>query len=115
MPAELASILKIEVPVMVQIASRQMTVREVSNLAPGAIIELPKLANEELEVMVSNRTIGAGMAVKVGENFGVRVTYVGDLKQRIRALAAAASKAAGPAPAEPAQTGEPDEVEATGP
>ena len=36
-------------------------------------------ADEDLEVMVNNKPIGAGLAVKVGENFGVRVTYVGDL------------------------------------
>lgn len=83
---DLRSILKLEVPLIVQIASRRMSMREVANLAPGAIIELPKAADEELEVIVSNRQVGFGTAVKVGENFGVRITYVGDLNQRIAAL-----------------------------
>jgi len=87
MPADLASILKLEVPIIVQIASRDMAVSEVIALAPGAIIELPKLADEELEILVSNKQIGLGRAVKVGENFGIRVTYVGDLRERIAALA----------------------------
>jgi flagellar motor switch protein FliN/FliY len=87
MPAELHSILKIEVPVIVQIASRRMPVEDVLKLSPGAIIELPKLADEELEILVANKQIGLGNAVKVGENFGVRVTYVGDVRQRIAALA----------------------------
>ena len=87
MPADLQSILKIEVPVIVQIASRNMPVEEVMNLAPGAIVELPKLADEELEIMVSDKQIGTGRAVKVGENFGIRVSYIGDLKQRITAMA----------------------------
>lgn len=86
MPAELHSILKIEVPVIVQIASRKMPVEDVLKLSPGAIIELPKLADEELEILVANKQIGLGNAVKVGENFGVRVTYVGDVRQRIAAL-----------------------------
>ena len=55
-------------------------------LAPGAILELPKLADEELEVLVNNKPIGLGTAVKVGENFGIRITYVGDLRHRINAL-----------------------------
>jgi len=87
----LKSILKLEVPVSVQIASRTMPMRDVANLAPGAIIELPKLANEELEIVVSNRQIGVGTAVKVGENFGVRVNYIGDIKARIKAIAGAST------------------------
>jgi flagellar motor switch protein FliN len=86
MPADLKAILALEVPLIVEIGSRNMTVKEVMNLAPGAILELPKLANEELEILVNNKPIGMGNAVKVGENFGVRVSYVGDLSDRIHAL-----------------------------
>lgn len=87
MATDLKAILRLEVPVIVQIASRMMKVGEVAKLTPGAIIELPKLADEELDVLVSNRRIGTGNAVKVGENFGIRITSVGNQKDRIRALA----------------------------
>lgn len=86
MPADLDAILKIEVPVIVQIASRAMATHEVLNLSPGAIIELPKLSDEELDILANNKQIGVGRAVKVGENFGIRVTYIGDLRERIVAL-----------------------------
>lgn len=71
---------------IVQIAERSMTVREITSLVPGAIIELPKLADEELDIMVNNVGIGKGTAVKVGENYGIKVTYIGTLKDRISAL-----------------------------
>jgi flagellar motor switch protein FliN/FliY len=90
MPADLASILQLQVPVIVVIAQREMPVKEVLSLAPGAILELPRGADEDLDVMVNNKPIGAGRAVKVGENFGVRVTYVGDLQERIEAMGAGA-------------------------
>jgi flagellar motor switch protein FliN/FliY len=90
MPADLATILKIEVPVIVQIGSREMPAQEVMNLSPGAIVELPKLADEELEILVNNKPIGLGRAVKVGENFGIRVCYIGDARERIAALASIA-------------------------
>lgn len=90
MPADLKSIMKLEVPLIVVIASRELAVKEVMSLAPGAILELPKLADEELEILVNNKPIGLGRAVKVGENFGIRVTYVGDLKQRVNAMGGAA-------------------------
>lgn len=86
MPADIKAILQLEVPMIVQIATRTMTVKEVATLVPGAIIELPKLADEELELMVNNVGIGTGRAVKVGENYGLKVTYIGDLKDRIAAL-----------------------------
>src|SRR5262249_41043719 len=85
-PADLKSILRLEVPLIVVIAGRVMPVKDVMNLSPGAIIELPKLADEELEILVNNKPIGAGRAVKVGENFGIRVNFLGDLKDRIAAL-----------------------------
>jgi len=107
MPADLRSILKLEVPVIVQIGSRKMKVREVLELAPGAILELPKNADEHLEVFVNNKPIGLGTAVKVGENFGLQITYVGDLKQRIEAMRQ--TGAADPDPAPP----KPDEQQAT--
>ncbi len=86
MPADIDAILKIEVPLIVQVGGQRMTVREVMNLAPGAIIELPKNADDELDVLVKNRPIGLGQAVKVGENFGVRITSIGGVEQRIAAL-----------------------------
>ena len=86
LPTHLQSILKLEVPLIVQIADRMMAVEDVMSLTPGAIIELPKNADGELEVLVNNKQVGVGKAVKVGENFGIRVTNVGDLVERIEAL-----------------------------
>jgi flagellar motor switch protein FliN/FliY len=91
MAADLRSILKLEVPVIVLIGDRSMSMKDVINLAPGAIIELPKQADDELNVLVNNKPIGFGRAVKVGENFGVRITYVGDVARRIRAMGDAAA------------------------
>lgn len=93
MAADVRSILKLEVPVIVLIGDRTMAMQEVTNLTPGAIIELPKPADDELNVLVNNKPIGFGRAVKVGENFGVRITYVGDIARRIRAMGDAAAVA----------------------
>lgn len=86
MPTDLKSILKIEVPVIVLITDHVLTGEEVRTLAPGAILELPKTTEDDLELLINNHGIGFGRAVKVGENFGIRITYVGDIKQRIEAM-----------------------------
>ncbi len=93
MPTSIESILKLEVPLIVQIAGRTMTVEEVMAMTPGAIIELPKSAADELEILVNNKEVGMGKAVKVGENFGVRVSHIGGLEQRITAMGASSDTA----------------------
>lgn len=87
---DLKSLLRLEVPVIVRLGERSMTVKEVLGLVPGAIIELPKSAEAELDLLVNNKQIGMGAAVKVVENFGIRISFIGDLKQRIAALGGAA-------------------------
>ncbi|MCA9283978.1 MAG: FliM/FliN family flagellar motor switch protein [Phycisphaerales bacterium] len=96
MPADLSAILQLEVPLIVQIAERAMALEAVIHLAPGAIIELPKDADAELEVLVNNRVIGFGRAVKVGENFGVQISYVGDLRDRVAAMGDQAQESVDP-------------------
>ncbi|MDX9911582.1 MAG: FliM/FliN family flagellar motor switch protein [Phycisphaerales bacterium] len=77
---------KLDVPFKVRLAERRMSLREVLALCPGAIIELPKKADEELDVLINNKHVGFGLAVKIGENFGVRITYIGDINARVAAL-----------------------------
>lgn len=83
--ADLRTILTLEVPVIVRLGERQLSMREVLALVPGAIIELDKRADHELELLVNNRVIGSGTAVKVGENFGLRVSRVGLAMERLDA------------------------------
>jgi len=85
MPAPIDTIHGLEVPIVVQLGQRQMTVKGVMGLAPGAIIELPKSAEDELDLLVNNRRIGSGTAVKLGENFGIRITAIGDAAERLEA------------------------------
>lgn len=79
-------ILRIKVPLMVVLAQRKMPVREILNICIGSIIEFEKPFDEELELLVNNRSIAFGHAVKIGENFGLRVIRIRDMKTRIDAL-----------------------------
>ena len=55
-------------------------------LGNGAIIEFFKRSDEPLELLINNKPIGSGEAVKVGENFGLKITHIGDVKAVIRSL-----------------------------
>ncbi len=81
-------VLHLEVPVIVRLAERSMPLSGILNLTSGAIIEFDKSADGELDLLINNKCIGHGQAVKVGENFGLRITKIGSLEDRIKAMGA---------------------------
>jgi len=83
---EIKRVLNIEVPVIVKLAERSLTLAEVMRLGIGAIIEFSRNSDEPLELMINNKPIGLGEVVKVGENFGLRIRQIGDVKDIIRSL-----------------------------
>ncbi|MEX0655549.1 MAG: FliM/FliN family flagellar motor switch protein, partial [Phycisphaeraceae bacterium] len=84
---DIQTILKLRVPVIVRIGQRKMSLDDVLALGPGAIVELSKGADDQLDLLVNNKPAGTGAAVKVGENFGLRLTAIGSPRERIAALA----------------------------
>ena len=74
LPKYSQSLLKIQVPVSVQLAAKKEPVQEVITLAPGSIIKFEKGCEELLQMIVGEHTIAEGEAVKIGDKFGFRVT-----------------------------------------
>jgi flagellar motor switch protein FliN/FliY len=91
-PVDVSRVLRLEVPVIVRLADRKLTLSEVMRLGVGAIIEFVKSSSEPLELLINNKVIGYGETVKVGENFGLRITSIGDVKQVIRAMGGSPGK-----------------------
>ena len=83
---EVARICRLSVPVLVTLAQRNIPLALTLDWTAGSIIEFDVPADSELRLVIANKPIGLGYAVKVGENFGLRVTYVGDVAERIKAL-----------------------------
>lgn len=86
MATEFATILALDVPLIVQIGRRKLALSEVLGWAPGAIIELAKHADDPLNLHINNKPIGTGAAVKVGENFGIRINDISSASDRVKAL-----------------------------
>lgn len=68
------SLLRIEVPVTVMLASKKQPVSRIVELLPGSIIQFNKSCEEMLELEVSGHPVAQGECVKVGDKFGLRVT-----------------------------------------
>lgn len=86
MSTEIQTILRLKVPLIVQVGQRELSLDDVLALGPGAILELQKLADASLDLMVNNKLIGKGLAVKVNENFGIRISEIGTARERVEAL-----------------------------
>ncbi len=87
MATDLQTILQLKVPLIVTVGARRVSVETVLGLGPGSIVELGKPADEDLEVLINNKQIGTGEAVKVYENFGVRITNIQPTEQLVEAMA----------------------------
>ena len=83
---EIRRILGLTVPVTVSLAEREMAVESILAIKAGTIIEFEVPFDSELTLHVANRPIGRGHAVKHGENFGLKVSQIEPLEERIDAL-----------------------------
>lgn len=79
-------ILRLPVPVIVTLAERLMAVELIVKVRVGTIVEFDVPFDSELTLEVANRPIGCGQGVKIGENFGLRISHIGSVEERIKAL-----------------------------
>lgn len=83
---QVARLLRIRVPVVVQLAKRKMGIAIIRKLSLGMIIEFHKGIDQPLTLLINNHPIGTGDTVKVGEHFGIRIQSIGDQAARIRSM-----------------------------
>ncbi|MBU0719168.1 MAG: FliM/FliN family flagellar motor C-terminal domain-containing protein [Planctomycetes bacterium] len=83
---EIRRILGLSVPVSVVLAERYMSMEASLAIKVGSIIEFDAPFDSDLTLLVGNQPIGMGQAAKIGENFGLRVTSIGSVPDRIDAL-----------------------------
>ncbi len=76
-------ILDVSVTLALEVGRTRMPVRELLQLAPGAIVELDRLAGEPLDVLVNGVRIARGEVVVVNEKFGIRLTDVVSPSERM--------------------------------
>lgn len=82
-PRNLELILDVPLQVSVVLGRSRRHIKEVLNLTPGAVVELDRLANEPVEVLVNGRLIAEGEVVVINESFGVRITRIISPAERV--------------------------------
>src|SRR5215471_3622995 len=74
LPAFTRSLLNVKVPISVALATKKQSVQQVVELAPGSLIQFDKSCDQMLELFVGEHAVAEGVAVKVGEKFGLRIS-----------------------------------------
>ncbi len=69
-------LLDVPVPVVAQLGSTEMRIREILRLTPGSVVALDKLAGEPVDLFVRGQLFAQGEVVIVDESFGIRVTKI---------------------------------------
>lgn len=79
-------ILDVPLEVSVILGRTKKSIKDILNLSTGSLIELDKLAEEPVEILINGKKIAYGEVVVVDENFGVRITSIVSGVDRIRSL-----------------------------
>jgi flagellar motor switch/type III secretory pathway protein FliN len=84
--SNLQHVLQIEVCARAILAERDLDIASVLEIAQGTILEFEKGFDEEIDLQISDQSVACGHVVKVGENFGLRISWIRSLEERIQAL-----------------------------
>jgi flagellar motor switch protein FliN len=88
-------LMDIKLPIRVRMGGKQLSLRAITQLASGSVIELDCSADDPVQIVVNDRIIAEGEVVVVSGNYGVRVTrlagasaapQVASAEQQLRSL-----------------------------
>jgi len=79
-------LLDVELPITVRIGTTDMRLIDIMKLGLGSIIELEKLVDDPVEVLVNDKLVARGEVVVCDNNFAVRITEVQSKAERIKSL-----------------------------
>lgn len=79
-------LLDVELPITIRIGTTEMRLIDIMRLGLGSIIELEKLVDDPVEVLVNQKLVARGEVVVCDSNFAVRITEVQSRAERIRSL-----------------------------
>ncbi len=70
---ELGRFLDVPIKVRIELGNRSMKVRDILQLQPKSIVQLPKSAGENLDILMNERLIAFGEVVEMEGSTGIRL------------------------------------------
>jgi flagellar motor switch protein FliN/FliY len=72
--SEVAHYFDIPMSVRIQLGQRYLKIREILQLKPQSIIDLPKSAGENIDILINRKLVGFGEVIEMEGNTGIRLT-----------------------------------------
>jgi len=79
-------VLDIPVTLSMELGRTRISIRDLLKLKSGSVVELPKMADEPMDVLVNGTLVARGEAVVVEDKFGIRLTDVVSPMERVKKL-----------------------------
>ncbi|HXC94813.1 MAG TPA: FliM/FliN family flagellar motor switch protein [Edaphobacter sp.] len=76
----------IELNATLQFGSRELPLREVLELGPGAVVELDRHVSDPVDLIVGDRIVARGEVVVVNGNFALRILEVAEPQPRLESI-----------------------------
>lgn len=84
----LAVLMDIDLPLVVRFARTDLTLKALTELGPGSIVDMGRSPEDPVEILVGGQVVAQGEVVVVGGNYGVRIINLLGPAERLRALEA---------------------------
>ncbi len=85
-PRNLGLLLDIPLEVRVELGRSKLRIQDVLELGNGSVVELDRLAGEPVDLLVNGKLFAKGEVVVIDENFGIRITEIVNITERLEAL-----------------------------
>ncbi|MCL2062799.1 MAG: flagellar motor switch protein FliN [Candidatus Cloacimonetes bacterium] len=79
-------LLHIDLPVTVELGSKDMRIKEILDLGQGSVVELNKLAGDLVDLKINGKKFATGEVMVVDENYAIRIVNLISREERIRTL-----------------------------
>ena len=79
-------ILNLPVKVCAELGRARVSVAEILGFCQGTVVELDNVAGDAINLTMNSRVVAVGEAVVVNENFGLRISEVDSVRERITKL-----------------------------
>lgn len=79
-------ILNIPVQVSLELGRAKMNLRDLLQLGQGSVVELERMIDEPLDVLVNGTLIARGEVVVVDNKFGIRLTDIVSPEKRVQSF-----------------------------
>ena len=85
-PRNLDLIMDVPLEFTAVLGKSRKTIQDILSLGSGSVVELDKMTDEPLEILVNGKLVAEGEVVVINESFGIRITNILSREERVRNL-----------------------------